>query len=55
MVSVTTNKVLLLIILIFILYLAITGRLDDVWDAITGNSKNVEKASAKKPGQMVLI
>lgn len=39
-----TNKILLLITLIFLLYLAVSGRLDDVWDAITG--KTSEPASA---------
>jgi hypothetical protein len=35
----STNKILLLIALIFLLYLAVSGRLDDVWDAITGKKK----------------
>jgi hypothetical protein len=40
----STNKILLLVILIFTLYLAVSGRLDDVWDAITGKKEKTDSA-----------
>lgn len=40
-----TNRILLLVVSIFLLYLAITGRLDDVWDALTGKKTSNTNAS----------
>ncbi len=53
-----TNKVILLILAIFILYLAVTMRLDDVWDALTGKTQQkaeTTSATAKPPGQVVFL
>lgn len=54
-----TNKVILLILAIFILYLAVTMRLDDVWDALTGKTQQQKaettSATAKPPGQVVFL